>query len=521
MQSKHFDTIVIGSGVAGLSFLHYYKKAQEAIGSSNIAAHPNKKLSIALFAKSDLSNTNTSWAQGGIAAVDTSSIPNADSFEAHISDTMIAGGHTNNESIVRKVVEQGPSLMQELVKMGMPFDSNSQEQIDLAQEGGHSEARIWHVKDYTGKALQQTLQNNTEAEPAVYLQEHVFVMGIKKVSDHSFEVDTYHLKSKTFITYTTHFVVLATGGLGQLYAQTTNTDVATGDGIYLAYSLGARIQDLSFIQFHPTGLYSKNASVYLITEALRGAGAVLRNHAGENFMPRYDKRGSLAPRDIVSRAIVAEMQNENATHLYLDATGIDPKILVSHFPSIKAVVKELAGIDIASNYIPVVPTQHYSCGGIEVNEFGESTVAQLYAIGECARTGLHGANRLASNSLLEGLAFAKFAADQIVDALEQANFSDPKQHNQLQTQNKYPILELDRAAIQNIVSKYAGVVKTTKGLLEGRLAIKHLIEKAAVLDIFSIEDYETTCMATTALLLFDNAILQTKNVGVFYNASIA
>lgn len=521
MQSKHFDTIVIGSGVAGLSFLHYYKKAQEAIGSSKTGANPNKKLSIALFAKSDVSNTNTSWAQGGIAAVDTSSMLNADSFEAHISDTMIAGGHTNNEFIVRKVVEQGPSLMQELQKMGMPFDSNSHEQIDLAQEGGHSQARIWHVKDYTGKALQQTLQDNSVDEPSVYLQQHVFVLGIKKVSDHLFEVDTYHLKSKAFITYTTHFVVLATGGVGQLYAQTTNTDVSTGDGIYLAHSLGARIQDLSFIQFHPTGLYSKSASIYLITEALRGAGALLRNHAGENFMPRYDKRGSLAPRDIVSRAIITEMQKENAQHLYLDATGIDPVILDSHFPSIKTVVKELAGIDIATDYIPIVPTQHYSCGGIEVNEFGESTVAQLYAIGECARTGLHGANRLASNSLLEGLAFAKFAADQIVGALKHANFSDPPQHNQANTKDKYAVLKINRIAIQHIVSKYAGVVKTTEGLLEGRLAIQDLIKNAPVLDLFSIEDYETTCMATTALLLFENAILQTKNVGVYYNASIA
>ena len=521
MQPKHFDTIVIGSGVAGLSFLHYYKKAQEAAGFSKICASPNKKLSIALFAKSDVSNTNTSWAQGGIAAVDSSSIPNADSFEAHISDTMIAGGQTNNESIVRKVVEQGPTLMQELQKMGMPFDSNSHEQIDLAQEGGHSQARIWHVKDYTGKALQQTLQNNTVDEPSVYLQEHVFVLGIKKVSDHLFEVDTCHLKTKTFTTYTTHFVVLATGGVGQLYAQTTNTDVATGDGIYLAHALGAIIQDLSFIQFHPTGLYSKSASIYLITEALRGAGAVLRNHAGDNFMLRYDKRGSLAPRDIVSRAIVSEMQNENAPHLYLDATGIDPKIFDSHFPSIKASIKELVGIDMATDYIPIIPTQHYSCGGIAVNEYGESTVAQLYAIGECASTGLHGANRLASNSLLEGLAFAQFAADKIVDFFKQQSFTEQLNQNLADTQHNYPVLKIDRAAIQNIVSKYAGVVKTTEGLLEGRLAIMDLIKNAPVLDYFSQEDFETTCMANTALLLFDNAILQTKNVGVFYNASIA
>jgi L-aspartate oxidase len=248
---------------------------------------------------------------------------------------------------------------------------------------------------------------------------------------------------------------------------------------------------------------------------------VLRNHAGDNFMLRYDKRGSLAPRDIVSRAIVTEMQNENASHLYLDATGIDPKILDSHFPSIKASIKELVGIDMATDYIPIIPTQHYSCGGIAVNEYGESTVAQLYAIGECASTGLHGANRLASNSLLEGLAFAQFAADKIVDFFKQQSFTEQLNQNLADTQHNYPVLKIDRAAIQNIVSKYAGVVKTTEGLLEGRLAIMDLIKNAPVLDYFSQEDFETTCMANTALLLFDNAILQTKNVGVFYNASIA
>jgi L-aspartate oxidase len=215
------------------------------------------------------------------------------------------------------------------------------------------------------------------------------------------------------------------------------------------------------------------------------------------------------------------MQNENASHLYLDATGIDPKIVASHFPSIKASVKALVGIDMTTDYIPIVPTQHYSCGGIAVNEYGESTVAQLYAIGECAHTGLHGANRLASNSLLEGLAFAQFAADRIVEILKQQNFTEQLYQDQPINQHLYSVLQLDRAAIQSIVSKYAGVLKTTEGLLEGRSAILNLIKNAPVLDFFSIEDYETTCMATTALLLLDNAIMQTKNVGVFYNASIA
>ena len=512
MSVTHYDTIVIGSGVAGLSFLHYYKKEDTRVSTHH---------SVALFCKAALENTNTNWAQGGIAAVAPQPNIHHDSIQSHIQDTLIAGAHVNNKEIVTKVIEEGPHLMQDLISMGMPFDTNEAHQIDLAKEGGHEAHRVWHVKDYTGKALQQTLLQSVEHVEGLSLFEYCLVVSIDKNSIGQFDVRVFDIKNNQFENYTATHVVLATGGLGQLYAQTTNAPVSTADGIYLANLLGAQIENLSFIQFHPTGLHANGEDTFLISEALRGAGAILRNHAGVNFMPHYHPAGSLAPRDIVSRAIITEMEIEKVPHQFLDATLIDKSIIESHFPSIYNTVKKALGIDLTKTYIPIVPTQHYSCGGIAVNEYGESTVAQLYAIGECAHTGLHGANRLASNSLLEGLAFAKFAADQIVNVLKHANFSDPQQYNQADAQNKYAVLKIDRTAIQNIVSKYAGVVKTTEGLLEGRLAIMDLIKNAAVLDNFSIEDYETTCMATTALLLLDNAILQTKNVGVFYNASIA
>lgn len=514
MGDKHFDTVVIGSGVAGLSFLHYFNRASQKMSSQ-------KKTAVALFSKSIFSNTNTNWAQGGIASVGLPNSLHPDSIGDHCHDTMVAGCYTNNEYIVKKVVEQGPQLMHDLLEMGMPFDKDANNDIDLAKEGGHGNARVWHVKDFTGKALQQTLENNVFKSDNVTKYEHCCVTNICKITDSLFEVKTYNTIRCLFETYTTNFVVLATGGVGQLYAQTTNTSIATGDGIYFAHKLGAAIKDLSYIQFHPTGLYSNHSSVYLITEALRGAGAVLRNAAGENFMPRYHASGSLAPRDIVSRAIISEMKNDNAPYVFLDATVIDRQTIESHFPSIKAGVQDLIGIDITTTFIPIMPTQHYSCGGVQVNEYGQSTVQNLYAIGECASTGLHGANRLASNSLLEGLAFAGFAANQIAEAVLFNNYATALPTINEQSHLIDQVLDLDRHVLQQIVSEYAGVVKTHEGLAIGLARIQNMISEAHVSETFSLEKFETTCMATTALLLFEDAIAQTKNVGVFYNASIA
>jgi L-aspartate oxidase len=350
------------------------------------------------------------------------------------------------------------------------------------------------------------------------LFEHYLVVSIDKNNIGQFEVCVYDIKNNQFKNYTATHVVLATGGLGQLYAQTTNAPVSTADGIYLANLLGAQIENLSFIQFHPTGLYANGEDTFLISEALRGAGAVLRNRAGVDFMHKYHPAGSLAPRDIVSRAIVTEMEIEKVPHQFLDATLIDKSIIESHFPSIYNTVKKTLGIDITETYIPIVPTQHYSCGGIKVDAFGETTVHNLYAIGECASTGLHGANRLASNSLLEGLAFAKFAAQQIVQRNE--TMTETVMHTSV-TAHHPPILAIDTAAIKEVVSKYAGVKKSTKGIQTGLGMVQEMIHHAAPVTSFSVKDFEANCTANVALLLFKDAAAQQKNIGVFYNESIA
>ena len=509
MSVTHYDAIVIGSGVAGLSFLHYYKKECTRV---------SKHHSVALFCKAALENTNTNWAQGGIAAVAPQPNIHHDSIQSHIQDTLIAGAHVNNKEIVTKVIEEGPHLMQDLISMGMPFDTNEAHQIDLAKEGGHEAHRVWHVKDYTGKALQQTLLQSVEHVEGLSLFEYCLVVSIDKNSIGQFDVRVFDIKNNQFENYTATHVVLATGGLGQLYAQTTNAPVSTADGIYLANLLGAQIENLSFIQFHPTGLYANEEHTFLISEALRGAGAILRNHAGVNFMPHYHPAGSLAPRDIVARAIITEMENENVPFQFLDATAIDKNILQSHFPLVSETVKTLTGIDIATTFIPIVPTQHYSCGGIKVDEFGETTVHHLYAIGECAFTGLHGANRLASNSLLEGLAFAKFAAQQIAQRTQP--MFEPMTHTQI-TPNYPPILGVDTAAIKEVVSKYASVKKSTKGLQIGLGRIQEMINNAVPVTSFSVKDFEANCIANVALLLFKDAAAQEKNIGVFYNESMA
>jgi L-aspartate oxidase len=265
-------------------------------------------------------------------------------------------------------------------------------------------------------------------------------------------------------------------------------------------------------------LYANGEDTFLISEALRGAGAVLRNRAGIDFMHKYHVSGSLAPRDIVSRAIITEMENEKVPYQFLDATGIDKNILQTHFPLISETVKTLTGIDIATTFIPIVPTQHYSCGGIKVDAFGETTVRNLFAIGECASTGLHGANRLASNSLLEGLAFAKFAAQHI--AHRTGPMTDPMTITPITPQNP-PILAIDVVAIKEVVSKYAGVKKSTLGLQTGLGIVQEMIHSATPVTSFSVKDFEANCTANVALLLFKDAAAQQKNLGVFYNESMA
>jgi len=508
---QSYDIVIVGSGIGGLCTLLYLTETD---------FFRKDNLSICLIAKDSLETTNTDWAQGGIAAVHAL----GDNFEKHIQETIIAGAFVNNKAIVEKVVKAAPELIKDLIKWGTRFDKNNQNEFDLAKEGGHSEARIWHNADQTGHAIESALVTKLKDLKNIDVFEYCSLLQAMKLNEDIFELQVYHIKHKNCVNINCRQLVLATGGLGMLYAKTTNQQVATGNGIHIAKGLGASIENLSFIQFHPTGLFQEGNISFLISEALRGAGAILRNESGVAFMGKYDSRLELAPRDIVSRAITQEIEHQNLQFVYLDATNIDSTILKTHFPTIKAACYERLGIDIEKKWIPVVPVQHYSCGGVKVDEYGETSVAKLFAIGELASTGLHGANRLASNSLLEAIAFAKFATKKLIEN----KIASPKLlTEELKADNKYskalaiPITRnIEKTEIQFLVSKYAGIVKTNDGLNQAMSKLLAIQNNATIDTSFNYNHFEAASMLEVAILLIQDALHQKSNRGVYYNANL-
>lgn len=499
MVHQHHDIVIVGSGIGGLSTFLYLTESD---------AFKAGELSLCLIAKSTLSTTNTDWAQGGIAAVHAI----GDDFEKHIEDTLVAGAHVNDKQVVRKVVEAAPALLNDLIRWGTCFDKNGDNDYDLAREGGHSEARIWHAEDQTGHAIQAALMQNANTSDKARILENTLLVDAIKDGSGQFHLHLFDLSNKCFFEITTSKLVLATGGTGMLYSKTTNQHVATGDGIFLAKKLGATIENLSYVQFHPTGLVHDGNISFLISEALRGAGAVLRNQQGEAFMHHYDERLDLAPRDIVSRAIITEMRKHGDPCVWLDATHLSSELIDQHFPAIKAQCKALLNIDIANELIPVIPVQHYSCGGIKVDEFGETTVSGLFAIGEVASTGLHGANRLASNSLLEGIAFAKFATQILLN-------KKPEFLSAVPVHFKLDCFDVDRTQVQNLLSQHAGIIKTTKGLQEALAALQTL-KSTAVPVAFNPFNFSSGVLLEVGILLIEDALRQDQNRGVFYNEDL-
>lgn len=452
---KETDFLVIGSGIAGLSF------------ALKVAEHGN----VILISKTTLEESNTKYAQGGIAAVTYE----PDNFEKHIEDTLIAGDGLCKRGIVEMVVSEAPAQIKQLIKWGVNFDQNEKGKYDLGREGGHSEYRVLHHKDNTGEVIQNSLVRKVREHKNIEIFENHFAVDLitqhhlGKLVKRSHKVTECYgayvldLNTDQVNTYLSKVTLIATGGTGNLYDTTTNPKIATGDGIAMVYRAKGIIENMEFIQFHPTSLYNPGEKPsFLITEALRGFGAILKTTDGKKFMNKYDKRGSLAPRDIVARAIDYEMKISGEDHVHLDCTHLDPEKLKDHFPNIYKKCLSL-NIDFTKDPIPVIPAAHYMCGGIKVDTNGCSTINRLYAAGEVSSTGLHGANRLASNSLSEAVVYAdraaKDAMTKIKDVELKKEIPEWNAHGTTYPEEMVMITQ-NYKEVQQIMSNYVGIVRS-------------------------------------------------------------
>ncbi|RTL49884.1 MAG: L-aspartate oxidase [Sphingobacteriales bacterium] len=513
------DFLVIGSGIAGLSY------------ALKVAKHfPDKTITV--ITKTNAEETNTKYAQGGVAGVwdDTT-----DSYEKHIEDTLVAGDGLCNKAIVEIVVKEGPNRIQELIGYGAEFDKDASGQYALGREGGHSAYRILHHKDVTGQELERTLLNEVQATKNIQLIHHWFVVDLITqhhlgylVTKSTQDIQCYGVYVLNTLTNEIEKVlakitVLATGGCGQVYRTTTNPTIATGDGVAMVYRAKGRIENMEFIQFHPTALYQPGISPsFLITEAVRGDGGILRNKQGEAFMERYDERKDLAPRDIVARAIDNEMKKDGTEHVYLDCRHMDMGKFKHHFPNIYEKCLSI-GIDISRQMIPVAPAAHYSCGGIKTNEWGESSIQHLFACGECASTGLHGANRLASNSLLEAMVFAHrsylASVEQIVHIAFQENIPD---WNALGTTHPKEMILItqSRKELEQLMSDYVGIVRTDIRLQRAMKRLDLLYEETEQLyrtAKVSPQLCELRNVITVGYLVVKGAMFRKESRGLHFN----
>lgn len=451
--THHFDVIIVGSGGAGLS----------------LALSLPDHFSIAVLAKSGLTDASTYYAQGGVAAV----LDETDSIEQHIDDTVIAGAHLCELDAVKQTVEGGKPSVDFLLAHGVQFTLDEQEQLHLTREGGHSQRRIIHAADATGRAISTTLVQRAQEKSNIEIFENYIAIDL--ITSQKLSLDganralgLYALDEKTekVHTFLAPFTALACGGAMKAYLYTSNPDIATGDGIAMAYRAGCRVANMEFNQFHPTCLYHPQARSFLITEAMRGEGAYLRLPDGERFMLRFDERAELAPRDIVARAIDYEIKRLGIRHVWLDITHKPAEFVKEHFPTLHARLLEL-GIDITKEMIPVVPAAHYTCGGVVVDENSETDIAGLYAIGETSYTGLHGANRMASNSLLECFVYGMAAAKHIEAGL-QPDYQPPQvpawDDSQVMNPDEDVVILQNWDELRQTMWNYVGIVRTTKRL---------------------------------------------------------
>ncbi|XZF13735.1 L-aspartate oxidase [Chitinophagaceae bacterium MMS25-I14] len=513
------DFLIIGSGIAGLTFA--VKTARR---------FPDKKITILTKANTD--ETNTKYAQGGIAVVNDTE---HDSFQKHIEDTLIAGDGLCNAAIVEAVVKEGPSRVDEIIEWGTRFDKDVEGDYLRGKEGGHSEFRILHHKDITGFEIERALVEEVKKYSNIEIHNHWFVVDI--ITQHHLhylvtkstpDIDCYgvyalNLHTQKIEKILSRITLMASGGAGQAYRTTTNPRIATGDGIAMVYRAKGRIENMEFIQFHPTALFEAGISPsFLITEAVRGDGGILRNKDGEAFMERYDARKDLAPRDIVARAIDSEMKRTGTEHVYLDCRHMDAEKFKAHFPNIYQKCLSI-GIDVMQQMIPVAPAAHYCCGGIKVDAWGHSSIRHLYACGECSSTGLHGANRLASNSLLEALVFAHRCAEDAAAVIDNVQWHDdvPDWNASGTTEPKEMILITQSLKeLQSVMSDYVGIVRNDVRLIRAMRRIDLLHTETEELyknTNVSPQLLELRNLITIGYLIVKSAEFRKESRGLHYN----
>jgi L-aspartate oxidase len=508
-----FDVIIIGSGLAGLT----------------IALQIADTKKVCLISKREITDSASSWAQGGIAAVLNTEVNNDDSIDHHIQDTLIAGAGLCDTAITRLVATKGREAVEWLIDQGVEFTREADNSaLHLTREGGHSQRRIVHVADATGRAVQKTLaQKVREHANITILENHIAVDLItnKKINKKSLKnncLGAYVLdkKSGKVITIAAQQTVLATGGAGKVYLYTTNPDVSTGDGIAMAWRAGCRVANMEFIQFHPTCLFHPHAKSFLISEAVRGEGGLLKLPDGTRFMAAHDNRLELAPRDVVARAIDFEMKKRGLDCVYLDISDKPLSFIIEHFPNIYARCLEL-GIDMSKEPIPVVPAAHYTCGGVMVDEKGLTDIQNLYAIGETACTGLHGANRLASNSLLECLVFGRAAAADILSAPSQLFAALPYwDESRVTDADEEVLITHTWDELRRFMWNYVGIVRTDKRLSRALHRIHMLRDEVQEFySNFKISNdlIELRNLLQVAELIVESAILRKESRGLHYS----
>ena len=506
------DYLVIGSGIAGLTF------------ALKVAEHGT----VNIITKKAADVSNTSRAQGGIASVTKPT----DNVEKHIKDTMTAGAGLCHRDAVEMVLSEGPQRIKDLVDWGVHFTKTRSGEYDLAREGGHSENRILHAADMTGAEIQRALLEELRRHPNIRLfedhmavdliTEHHVLGNLQSAFNLCFGAYVLCRKDNCVIPFQAGYTIIATGGASKVFLHATNPDVATGDGVAMAYRAGVRIANMEFVQFHPTSLYNPGKPSFLISEALRGFGGRLINGKGKRFMPDYDERAELAPRDIVARAIDAEMKKNREDHVYLDMTHLDAKEVRKRFPNIYKHCKEELRLDITKKPIPVVPAAHYFCGGIMTSLSGQTSMQNLFAVGEAAHTGLHGANRLASNSLLEAVVYSHNTAMKVIRKRHR-NFGEviipPWDESGIVDEQEWVLIRHNLKEIQNIMWDYVGIVRSEKQLTRaGRRLdliyqeVENYYKKAKI----SAELVELRNLSAIAFLIVTSALRRHESRGLHY-----